>query len=158
MKKSLPLLSLLTVGLIFGGPVDSVKTSALAANHGKKVSWNLSTWGKRRAFTEGIEAVSAYVADKSDGHFTIKINYGGTLSKPRENLDGISLGAFEAATFCASYHADKNKAVTVLELPFLPISNGDVKKADGIQNKIFEIEINPFDFRKKMWLLQSEIT
>jgi len=36
MKKSLPLLSLLTVGLIFGGPVDSVKTSALAANHGKK--------------------------------------------------------------------------------------------------------------------------
>ena len=122
MKKSLPLLSLLTVGLIFGGPVDSVKTSALAANHGKKVSWNLSTWGKRRAFTEGIEAVSAYVADKSDGHFTIKINYGGTLSKPRENLDGISLGAFEAATFCASYHADKNKAVTVLELPFLPIT------------------------------------
>ena len=93
MKKSLPLLSLLTVGLIFGGPVDSVKTSALAAGHGKKVSWNLSTWGKRRAFTEGIEAVSAYVADKSDGHFTIKINYGGTLSKPRENLDGISLGA-----------------------------------------------------------------
>ena len=48
MKKSLPLLSLLTVGLIFGGPVDSVKTSALAANHGKKVSWNLSTWGKRK--------------------------------------------------------------------------------------------------------------
>jgi TRAP-type C4-dicarboxylate transport system substrate-binding protein len=129
MKKSLPLLSLLTVGLIFGGPVDSVKTSALAASHGKNVNWNLSTWGKRRAFTEGIEAVSAYVADKSDGHFTIKINYGGTLSKPRENLDGISLGAFEAATFCASYHADKNKSVTVLELPFLPITNGDAQKA-----------------------------
>ena len=129
MKKSLPLLTVLSVGLIFGSPFDSVKQSAIAANHGQKVSWNLSTWGKRRAFTEGIEAVSKYVADKSDGHFTIKINYGGTLSKPRENLDGISLGAFEAATFCASYHADKNKAVTVLELPFLPITNGDVQKA-----------------------------
>ena len=129
MKKSLPLLSLLSLGLIFGGPVDSMNKSALAASHGKNVNWNLSTWGKRRAFTEGIEEVSKYVADKSDGHFTIKINYGGTLSKPRENLDGISLGAFEAATFCASYHADKNKAVTVLELPFLPITNGDVQKA-----------------------------
>ena len=128
MKKSLPFLSLLSLGLIFGGPTDSMNKSALAASHGKNVNWNLSTWGKRRAFTEGIEAVSAYVADKSGGHFTIKINYGGTLSKPRENLDGISLGAFEAATFCASYHADKNKAVTVLELPFLPITNGAIRE------------------------------
>ena len=85
MKKSLPLMSLLSLGLIFGGPIDSMTKSATAASHGKNVNWNLSTWGKRRAFTEGIEAVSKYVADKSDGHFTIKINYGGTLSKPREN-------------------------------------------------------------------------
>jgi TRAP-type mannitol/chloroaromatic compound transport system substrate-binding protein len=96
MKKSLPLLSVLTFGLIFGGPVESINTKVYADGHAKNVSWNLSTWGKRRAFTEGIEAVSKYVADKSGGHFTIKINYGGTLSKPRENLDGISLGAFEA--------------------------------------------------------------
>ena len=129
MKKSLPLLSVLSLGLIFGGPIDITSKTATAASHGKKVEWNLSTWGKRRAFTEGIEAVSKYVSDKSEGHFTIKINYGGSLSKPRENLDGISLGAFEAATFCASYHADKNKSVTVLELPFLPITNGGVQKA-----------------------------
>lgn len=95
----------------------------------EKVAWNLSAWGKRRAFTEGVEALSAYVAEKSGGDFTITIHYGGTLSKPRENLDGIALGAFEAAMFCASYHPDKNRTVTVLELPFLPIPNGRVQKA-----------------------------
>ena len=73
MNKSLPVLSLLSLGLIFGGPIDSLTKSATAAGHGKDVNWNLSTWGKRRAFTEGIEAVSKYVADKSGGHFTIKI-------------------------------------------------------------------------------------
>ena len=39
------------------------------------------------------------------------------------NLDGISIGAFEMAQFCAGYHADKNRAITVLELPFLGVSN-----------------------------------
>jgi TRAP-type C4-dicarboxylate transport system substrate-binding protein len=101
-------------------------SSAQAAD---KVSWNLSTWGKRRAFTEGAEAVAAYVNEKSGGNFTITMNYGSTLSKPRENLDGISLGAFEMAMFCASYHPDKNRSVTVLELPFLPVPNGQVQKA-----------------------------
>ncbi len=45
------------------------------------------------------------------------------LSKNRENLDGISIGAFEMAQFCAGYHRDKNRAITVLELPFLGVSN-----------------------------------
>ena len=31
--------------------------------------------------------------------------------------------------FCASYHPQKNRSVTVLELPFLPIPNGEVQKA-----------------------------
>ena len=41
----------------------------------------------------------------------------------RENLDGISIGAFEMAQFCAGYHADKNPSITVLELPFLGVSS-----------------------------------
>ena len=127
MKKLTSIIALgVAAGLYSGGGETVTVQSALAAD---KVSWNLSAWGKRRAFTEGIEAISAYVADKSGGNFTITINYGGTLSKPRENLDGISLGAFEAAMFCASYHPQKNRSVTVLELPFLPIPNGDVQKA-----------------------------
>ncbi|MGC1496534.1 MAG: C4-dicarboxylate TRAP transporter substrate-binding protein [Sulfitobacter sp.] len=84
--------------------------------------WNVSVWGKRRAFTEHVEKISELVSEKTNGEFTMNISYGG-LSKNRENLDGISIGAFEMAQFCAGYHADKNRAITVLELPFLGVAN-----------------------------------
>ena len=84
--------------------------------------WNVSTWGKRRAFTEHIEKLAELVSAKTNGEFTMNISYGG-LSKNRENLDGISIGAFEMAQFCAGYHPDKNRVVTVLELPFLGVEN-----------------------------------
>ncbi|MEM6406999.1 MAG: C4-dicarboxylate TRAP transporter substrate-binding protein [Pseudomonadota bacterium] len=84
--------------------------------------WNVSLWGKRRAFTEHVEKLAELVSEKTGGEFTMNISYGG-LSKNRENLDGISIGAFEMAQFCAGYHRDKNRVVTVLELPFLGVSN-----------------------------------
>ncbi|MCY4151054.1 MAG: TRAP transporter substrate-binding protein DctP [Aestuariivita sp.] len=90
--------------------------------------WNASLWGKRRAFTEHVEKLAELVDQKTDGAFTINISYGG-LSKPRENLDGISIGAFEMAQFCAGYHRDKNRAITVLELPFLGVANLDEEVA-----------------------------
>lgn len=86
------------------------------------VEWNVSLWGKRRAFTEHVEKLAEILADRSNGTFTLNISYGG-LSKNRENLDGISVGAFEMAQFCAGYHPDKNPTITVLELPFLGVSN-----------------------------------
>ncbi len=86
------------------------------------VEWNVSLWGKRRAFTEHVERLAELVAEKTGGDFTLNISYGG-LSKNTENLDGISIGAFEMAQFCAGYHRDKNRAITVLELPFLGVSN-----------------------------------
>lgn len=86
------------------------------------VEWNVSVWGKRRAFTEHIEKLAELVSEKTNGEFTMNISYGG-LSKNRENLDGISIGAFEMAQFCAGYHPDKNRVVTVLELPFLGVEN-----------------------------------
>ena len=82
--------------------------------------WNVSVWGKRRAFTEHIEKLAELVSKKTNGEFTMNISYGG-LSKNKENLDGISIGAFEMAQFCAGYHRDKNRVVTVLELPFLGV-------------------------------------
>ncbi|MBC6441697.1 MAG: TRAP transporter substrate-binding protein DctP [Rhodobacteraceae bacterium] len=82
--------------------------------------WNVSVWGKRRAFTEHIEKLAELVSARTNGAFTMNISYGG-LSKNRENLDGISIGAFEMAQFCAGYHRDKNRAITVLELPFLGV-------------------------------------
>ena len=36
MRKSLPIVSVLSLGLIFGGPVDIISKSATAASHGKK--------------------------------------------------------------------------------------------------------------------------
>ncbi|MEL7097548.1 MAG: C4-dicarboxylate TRAP transporter substrate-binding protein [Pseudomonadota bacterium] len=84
--------------------------------------WNVSVWGKRRAFTEHIEKLAELVSEKTNGEFTMNVSYGG-LSKNRENLDGISIGAFEMAQFCAGYHRDKNRVITVLELPFLGVEN-----------------------------------
>ena len=99
---------------------------ALADKHmvdGPEVNWKMSLWGKRRAFTEGAEHFSAKAAEMTGGKFTIKLFYGQQLSKSKENLDGISLGAFEAAIFCASYHPGKNAPLNVLDLPFLPLAN-----------------------------------
>ena len=99
--------------------------SALAiafAGEAVAVEWNVSVWGKRRAFTEHIEKLAELVSAKTNGEFTMNISYGG-LSKNKENLDGISIGAFEMAQFCAGYHRDKNRVITVLELPFLGVEN-----------------------------------
>jgi len=90
--------------------------------------WNVSVWGKRRAFTEHVEKLAELVSAKTNGEFTMNVSYGG-LSKNRENLDGISIGAFEMAQFCAGYHPDKNRVVTVLELPFLGVANLEEEEA-----------------------------
>jgi len=93
---------------------------------GPKVSWNLSSYGNPRAFTKGLDALSSIVDKRTGGNFTIKVHYGEALSKVRENLDGIKMGAFEAAIVCGAYHPNKTSTITVLELPFLPIKNADV--------------------------------
>ncbi len=90
--------------------------------------WNVSVWGQRRAFTEHIHYLADAVAEATNGEFTMNISYGG-LSNNRENLDGISIGAFEMAQFCAGYHPDKNRAITVLELPFMDVRNLDEEVA-----------------------------
>lgn len=101
--------------------VISLCTTAIASE-AIATEWNVSLWGKRRAFTEHVEKLAELVSEKTGGEFTLNISYGG-LSKNRENLDGISIGAFEMAQFCAGYHADKNPSITVLELPFLGVDS-----------------------------------
>lgn len=97
-------------------------TATAFAGEAVALEWNVSVWGKRRAFTEHVEKLAELVSAKTGGDFTLNISYGG-LSKNRENLDGISIGAFEMAQFCAGYHRDKNPSITVLELPFLGVSS-----------------------------------
>jgi TRAP-type C4-dicarboxylate transport system substrate-binding protein len=107
MKKrfSATALAVMLAGVMFAGDI-------IAATE-----WNVSLWGKRRAFTENVEKLAELVESKTNGEFTLNISYGG-LSKSRENLDGISFGAFEMAQFCSFYHTAKNPTITVTELPF----------------------------------------
>ena len=105
MKNKLVKLTLAAVTIAF-----SAETMAL--------EWNVSLWGKRRAFTEHVEKLAELVAEKSNGDFTLNISYGG-LSKSKENLDGISIGAFEMAQTCSFYHPGKNPTITAYELPYL---------------------------------------
>ncbi|MGR3467870.1 MAG: C4-dicarboxylate TRAP transporter substrate-binding protein [Shimia sp.] len=97
--------------------------------------WNVSLWGKRRAFTEHVEKLAELVDEKTGGEFTLNISYGG-LSNNRENLDGISIGAFEMAQFCAGYHRDKNPSITVLELPFLGM--GDLEQERQVSQALYQ--------------------
>jgi TRAP-type C4-dicarboxylate transport system substrate-binding protein len=108
--------------------MNKLMTGAVAAalsvgfiSEAAATEWNVSVWGKRRAFTEHVERLAELVSEKTNGEFTMNVSYGG-LSKNRENLDGISIGAFEMAQFCAGYHRDKNPTITVLELPFLGVN------------------------------------
>ena len=97
--------------------VSAIGLGFLAAQAQAATEWNVSLWGKRRAFTENVEKLAELVAKKTKGEFKLKISYGG-LSKSKENLDGISIGAFEMAQFCSFYHMDKNPTISVTELPF----------------------------------------
>ncbi|MGG7564846.1 C4-dicarboxylate TRAP transporter substrate-binding protein [Rhodovulum sp. DZ06] len=101
--------------------VLAAAVASFAGAEAYAVEWNVSVWGKRRAFTEHVEKLGELLAAKTNGEFTLNISYGG-LSNSRENLDGISIGAFEMAQFCAGYHRDKNPSITVLELPFLGVN------------------------------------
>ncbi|MEO8651839.1 MAG: TRAP transporter substrate-binding protein DctP [Hyphomicrobiaceae bacterium] len=110
------------------GPLIAFMATGVAAQtvDGPSVNWNLSTWGKQRAFTAGAESVAKHVAARTGGKFQIKMNYGEALSKDRENLDGIKLGAFQMAHFCNFYHPGKNPAWMVLTMPFLDLGDWDV--------------------------------
>ena len=97
--------------------------------------WQVSLWSKRRAFTEHVEKLAELVKDKSNGDFTLNISYGG-LSKNKENLDGISIGAFEMAQFCSFYHRAKNPTITVTELPFL--ADVSLARQAEISRKVYQ--------------------
>lgn len=97
--------------------------------------WNVSLWSKRRAFTEHVEKLSELVEAKTNGEFKLNISYGG-LSKNKENLDGIAIGAFEMAQFCSFYHKAKNPTITVSELPYL--SSLPLAKQAAIQSEIYK--------------------
>ena len=126
MSKTLKILSLASFGLALG-----IETAAAATD------WNISLWGSRRAFTEHVEKLAQVVKEKSGGDFTIKLNYGGVLSKSRENLDGISFGAFEMAQTCAFYHPDKTPGLSVTSLPGL-LESSDLRGIGAMNARVYQ--------------------
>ena len=128
--------TLARVSLIIGACTVGLASAQAAEVEGPKVSWNLSTWGKARAFTVGPEWIAQQLSEKTGGNFTLKVHYGEALSKARENLDGIKIGAFQAAQFCNFYHPGKNPAWMVLTMPFLPI--GDLEVSMHVREKLMQ--------------------
>jgi TRAP-type C4-dicarboxylate transport system substrate-binding protein len=115
----------LAAALLAGNAATSTADAATKYCDGPKITWKVSLWGKRRAVTEGTEYASKAIKDATCGNFNIKLYYGEQLSKSKENLDSIKVGAIEMAMVCSSYHPGKVRALTVLDLPFLPIKGGD---------------------------------
>ncbi len=116
----------LALGIALGNTASAQQQETV---EGPKVTWRVSTWGPPRAFTAGIERLAEILDQQTGGNFTLDIAYGEALSRARENLDGIQLGAFEMATICNFYHPGKNPALMVMSLPFLPIPNQEVSIA-----------------------------
>ena len=114
MSSPRPFLGLATAVLL------AMATGA-AEVEGPKLKWDVSLWGKPRAGTVVADALAERIADETNGNWRLVLHYGEALSKSRENLDGLAIGAFEAAMFCNFYHPRKNPALMALTLPFLPM-------------------------------------
>jgi TRAP-type C4-dicarboxylate transport system substrate-binding protein len=114
MKRSVVILCAL---IIAAGFIFSLPPKAISA--GETVKWNVSVWGGKRAWTKPLHVWADEMDKKTGGRWKIKIHYGGVLAPPKENLDGLRAGMFEAASFCAAYHPGKVPLHTVHELPFI---------------------------------------
>jgi len=122
--------SVATLAMTLSAGAMGFANPAVAAEvEGPKVTWLVSLWGARRGFTEGIEGFAQYLSDKTDGNFELSLQYGGVLSEPKENLDGLQIGAFEAALFCPTYHPDKTPVLSGLDLAYLPLGTYEVQEA-----------------------------
>lgn len=124
--------------------------SLLSLSAKADTTWNVSLWGSSRAVTVAIEHLAKEVEKRTDGAFTMMVHFGEAISPARENIDGISLGAFEAAHICPSYHPGKTPALLALELPFLPFD--DIEAAHKVALKahrhpIIEKELGRFNAR-----------
>jgi TRAP-type C4-dicarboxylate transport system substrate-binding protein len=131
MKHDTPTRSLAFAAAVFASfataSVSAPNTAQAAEVEGPKVKWLVSLWGARRGFTEGVEGLAEILAEKTDGNFQLDLQYGGVLSDPKENIDGLQLGAFEAATVCPFYHPDKTPASMGLSQALLPLPSFEVQ-------------------------------
>lgn len=101
-----------------------------------ETTWNVSLWGSSRAVTVAIEHLASEIEKRTDGALRMVLHFGEAISPSRENIDGIALGAFEAAHICPSYHPGKTPALLALELPFLPFN--DIRASHRVALKVHD--------------------
>lgn len=101
---------------------------AQAVVDGPEVNWKMSLWGNPRAFTAPVDKLSELIAERTGGKFKIEVVYGGQLAGPRENLDGLQVGAFQAAVIAPALHPGKNPLAMGMDLPFLPIPDLETRQ------------------------------
>jgi len=90
----------------------------------KVIKWNVSLWGGPRCWTNPLEKWAKDMEKLTNGRWQIKLHYAGVLAPPKEELDGLKAGLFEACQFCAAYHPGKVPLHSVLELPFIAPNDG----------------------------------
>ena len=112
-------------GFLAANAALSTADAATKYCDGPEVHWRISLFGKPRAVTKGVDYMSDYMKEQTCGKFHYRNYYGEQLSKAKENLDGIKVGAIEGGIVCSSYHPGKVRALGVLDLPFLPIYDYD---------------------------------
>lgn len=119
---------------VFG--LGNVETAAQQVE-GPKVLWNVSLYGKSRGSTLGFETLRDELAARTGGNFVMQLHYGETLAPAKENLDGLKIGAFEAAWGVTPYAPGKQPAVSALELPFLPMET--LKAVAEVHNAYYRL-------------------
>jgi len=112
--------------------------------------WNVSMWGSSRAVTVAIEYLAEEIEKRTNGDLRMVVHFGEAISPARDNIDGVSFGAFEAAHICPSYHPGKTPALLGMELPFLPFK--DIRASHDVALKIHkhpvvEAELGRFNAR-----------
>lgn len=105
------------IGLCASGPSMAAKVN------GPKVHWNFSMFGTKRALTFGFEELGRLMSEATDGNFVLQVHYGETLGPSKEMLDGLKIGAFEAALVSPGFTPGKLPVIEGQSLPFLPMAS-----------------------------------
>ncbi|MFC1972399.1 TRAP transporter substrate-binding protein DctP [Chloroflexota bacterium] len=120
MKKYAILMLLLLALLVTLLPACTPKPEEPAAPSAlEKVHWNIALWGKTRDLTLPIEIFAQDMFQLTDGLWELEIHYGGVLAAPKESLEGIENGLYQASMIVSSHYPSKLSLFSATELPFL---------------------------------------
>jgi hypothetical protein len=104
---------LATTALVAFATTSTFTIAQAAEVEGPEVKWNVRCGARRAPSPPDLKRLKEVVRSQDRRQVPVEFHYGEALSKSRENLDGISVGAFEAAMTCNFYHPQKNPALMV---------------------------------------------